>query len=144
MFAWGEDKCGELGKTRGGRRALSGLGWDYLWSPFIHTLPEERWSKLHAQTSGAEIREGKRDRGLGQTCTEVCCSCKCSVLIKQVSSDLRVFYITCLHSPFHRGTAETGSHVLIRNQQQGCNERDQWSYLRTTFSFLSCSMNIFK
>lgn len=114
VFAWGEDKCGELGKTRGERWAdafRAGLGL------FIHTLTEERWSKLHAQTSVAEIREGKRDRGLGQTCAEVCFSSKGSVFIKQVSSDLRVFYITCLHSPLHRGTAGTCSHVLIRNRQ---------------------------
>lgn len=141
MLAWGEDKCGELGKTRGERRALSGLGWDYLWSCLIHTLTEERRGTLHAQTSGAEIREGERDRGLGQTRAEVCCSCECSVFIKQVSSDLRVFYITCLH--FCTGTAGTGSHVLIRNQQQGSKELDRLSHLRicgaAPFSFLSCS-----
>lgn len=91
------------GKQEGrDEQTLSGPGWDYLWSRFIHTLIEEPWSKFHTQTSVAEIREGKRDRGLGQTCADVCCSCKCSVFIKQIWG--------CF-------TAGTCSHVLIRKRQ---------------------------
>lgn len=132
VFAWGEDKCGELGKTSGERRADAFRGRvEIIYRGVLFTQLQRSAEASYTHKQGL-VNSGEERQIEAWIINGRVFICKWAVFIKHLSLDLWLprIRITCLHSPFHAHVITNWDQSAIvvltwrkKNKQDGLSSR---------------------